>query len=119
MLMALLVFLVVGGIVGGLGFMAFKYGPGEIARRRLEFRLREVSNDQPSEEGEATVLRREADGPLPAVERAVLKTEVGSKLALLIEQSGVRTTPSAIILISFCAASAAALLTAIFVPVLF
>jgi len=118
MLLALVVFLVVGGIVGVIGFMAFKYGPGELARRRLEFRLREVATDQPKDEGEATVVRREADGPLPAVERIVLKTQAGSKLALLIEQSGVQTTPSAILLISFCLACAAALLTALFVPML-
>jgi tight adherence protein B len=119
MLLPLLVFLVVGGIVGVLAFMSFKYGPGEIARRRLELRLREVSSgDQSNEEGEATVVRREADGPLPAVERVVLKTEAGSQLALLIEQADVKTTPMAILLLSFGAACAAALLTAIFVPYL-
>src|SRR5262249_39417301 len=96
-------------------------GPGELAKRRLELRLREVSSSSDSkEEGEATatVVRREADGPLPAVERAVLKTEAGSKLALLIEQSGVETTPSAILLASVGAAAIAALLTLLFVPFL-
>jgi len=119
MLLPLLVFLVVGGIVGVLAFMGFKYGPGEIARRRLELRLREVSIDESkNEDGESTVVRREADGPLPAVDRAVLKTEVGSRLALLIEQSGVQTTPGAIIVASFGAAGGAGILAALFVPYL-
>src|SRR5262249_39435745 len=121
MMLPLLVFLVVGAIVGLLAFLGFKYGPGELAKRRLELRLREVSSSSESkEEGEApaTVVRREADGPLPAVERAVLKTEAGSKLALLIEQSGVETTPSAILLASVGAATVAALLTLLFVPFL-
>jgi len=118
MILPLLVFFVVGGIVGLLAFMGFKYGPGELAKRRLELRLREVSSPDTTDEGEATVVRREADGPLPAVERAVLKTQAGSQLALLIEQSGVQTTPGAIILFSFGAAAVAALLTALFVPYL-
>ena len=119
MLLPLLVFLVVSGIVGVLVFMAFKYGPGEIARRRLELRLREVSIDESkNDEGESTVVRRAADGPLLAVDQAVLKTEVGSRLALLIEQSGVQTTPGAIIVASFGAAGGAGILTALFVPYL-
>lgn len=118
MLLPLLVFFVVGAIVGLMGFLGFKYGPGELAKRRLELRLQEVSSPDPGDEGEATVVRREADGPLPAVERAVLKTRAGSQLALLIEQSGVQTTPGAIVVSSFGAASVAALLTALFVPYL-
>jgi tight adherence protein B len=120
MLLPLLVFLVVGGIVGVLAFMGFKYGPGELAKRRLELRLREVSSTaaDSSEDGESTVVLREADGPLPAVERAVLKTQAGSQLALLIEQSGVQTTPGAILLASLGAATVAGLLTALFVPYL-
>src|SRR5262249_23477789 len=117
MLLPLVVFLFVGVIVGLLAFMAFKYGPGELAKRRLELRLREVAGSSESnEEGEATVVRREADGPLPSVERAMLKTRAGSKMALLIEQSGVKTTPSAIILISFALAGGVGLLALLFVP---
>jgi tight adherence protein B len=118
MLLPLLVFFVVGAIVGVLGFIGFKYGPGELAKRRLELRLQEVSSSDSGDEGEATVVRREPDGPLPAIERAVLKTRAGSQLALLIEQSGVQTTPGAILVSSFGAASVAALLTAVFVPYL-
>lgn len=119
MLLALLVFAFVGCLVGGLAFLAFRYGPAAMAARRLELRLHEVSSvDGLRDDAESTVVRRTADGPLPAVERAVLKTRAGSNLALLIEQSGVKTTPGAVILISFGAATLAALATALFVPFL-
>jgi tight adherence protein B len=119
MLLPLLVFCVVGTIVGVMAFVGFKYGPEELAKRKLELRLREVSSpDTGDDDGESTVVRREADGPLPAVERAVLKTRAGSQLALLVEQSGVQTTPGAVLVWSFGLASVAALLTALFVPYL-
>ena len=43
-------------------------------------------------------MKRGAEGPLPAIDRLVAGTGAGSRLATLIEQSGVRTTPSAIVL---------------------
>jgi tight adherence protein B len=118
MLLALLVFLFVGTLVGGLGFMAFRYGPAAMAARRLELRLHEVSSVTSTDDAESTVVRRTDDGPMPAVERAVLKTRAGSNLALLIEQSGVQTTPGAVLLFSFGAASIAALAAVLFVPFL-
>jgi tight adherence protein B len=118
MLLPLVVFLFVSGLVAMLAFLGFKYGPGELAKRRLELRLREVASGggDSTDEGESTVVRREADGPLPSVERVMLKTQAGSRLALLIEQSGVKTTPSAIILASFAVAGGVGLLGIFFVP---
>jgi tight adherence protein B len=118
MLLALLVFLFVGTLVGGLGFTAFKYGPAAMAARRLELRLHEVSSVTSTDDAESTVVRRTDDGPMPVVERAVLKTRAGSNLVRLIEQSGVQTTPGAVLLFSFGAASLAALAMVLFVPFL-
>jgi tight adherence protein B len=118
MLLALLVFLFVGTLVGGLGFTAFKYGPAAMAARRLELRLHEVSSVTSTEDAESTVVRRTDDGPMPVVERAVLKTRAGSNLARLIEQSGVQTTPGAVLLFSLGAASIAGLAALLFVPFL-
>jgi tight adherence protein B len=118
MLLALLVFLFVGTLVGGLGFTAFKYGPAAMAARRLELRLHEVSSVTSTDDAESTVVRRTDDGPMPVVERAVLKTRAGSNLARLIEQSGVQTTPGAVLLFSLGAASIAALAALLFVPFL-
>ncbi len=89
-----------------------------MAARRLELRLHEVSSVTSTDDAESTVVRRTDDGPMPAVERAVLKTRAGSNLALLIEQSGVQTTPGAVLLFSFGAASIAALAAVLFVPFL-
>jgi tight adherence protein B len=89
-----------------------------MAARRLELRLHVVSSVSSTDDAESTVVRRTDDGPMPAVERAVLKTRAGSNLALLIEQSGVQTTPGAVLLFSFGAASLAALAMVLFVPFL-
>jgi len=98
MLVPSLVFmLVAGGIVGGyLGVLMVRDG---IARRRLERRLQELA--QPSAvPDESSIVLRPAEGPVPLVERAIRGTRAGSRLATLIEQAGVRTTPGAIVLIS-------------------
>ena len=115
MLLALVVFVVVGCLAGVLAFSGFKFGPAEMAKRRLELRLHDVTNDVAKDDGDPTVVRREAEGPLPAVERVVAKTQAGSKLALLIEQSGSKTTVGGVLVASIAAASLAALLTALFV----
>jgi tight adherence protein B len=89
--------LVAGGIVGGyLGVLMMRDG---VARRRLERRLQELA--QPSAvPDESSIVLRPAEGPLPLVDRALGGTRAGSRLTTLIEQSGVRTTPGAIVLIS-------------------
>jgi tight adherence protein B len=89
-----------------------------MAARRLELRLHEVSSVTSTDDTESTVVRRTDDGPMPVVERAVLKTRAGSNLARLIEQSGVQTTPGAVLLFSLGAASIAALAALLFVPFL-
>jgi tight adherence protein B len=89
-----------------------------MAARRLELRLHEVSSVTSTDDAESTVVRRTDDGPMPVVERAVLKTRAGSNLVRLIEQSGVQTTPGAVLLFSFGAASIAALAAMLFVPFL-
>jgi tight adherence protein B len=111
MLPAVLVFLFVTGIILA-GFAAATQLPGVLASRRLDRRLREVSTgvslDSPSEGSE--LVRRVDEGPLPVIDRLVARSGAGSGLARLIEQSGVRTTPSAIVLISLMAAVAGGLL---------
>jgi tight adherence protein B len=87
----------------GAGYAAIVYGPAVIARRRLELRLREVSPE--SEETEDSVVRRTQEGPLPEFERFVMRTPLGSPLASLIAQSGVKTTPGALLLFSVLSAT--------------
>jgi tight adherence protein B len=92
--------------------------PEFLAGRRLQQRLRDVSAvpTVPGDgETEAPVVRQKVEGRLPGVERLIAGTGVGSGLAKLIEQSGVRTTPGAIAMISAGTAAVAALLAMLFV----
>jgi tight adherence protein B len=80
--------------------------PGMLAARQLDRRLREVSDDVAAgdPDSEDSVLKRAAGGPLPGVDRLIARTGAGLSLSKLIDQSGVRTTPSAIVLTSVVAA---------------
>jgi tight adherence protein B len=103
MVLAILAFLVMSGLVLGAGYIAVEYGPAVIARRRLDLRLREVSSPESGDQTDS-VVRHATEGPLPALDRLVMRTPAGSALASLIAQSGVRTTPGAVLLISLLSA---------------
>jgi tight adherence protein B len=75
----------------------------------MERRLREVS-EPVADPDSTTVVMSRAEGPVPMLDRMAAATSAGGKLAALIEQSGVHTTPSAIIAISVCAAVVGGLL---------
>jgi tight adherence protein B len=98
MLAALIVFLVVAAIVGAIAHSAMKV-PGALAERRMERRLQEVSFRESGPSGQPmSFLRQKSDGPLPALGRVFGGDDSG--LARLIEQSGVNTSPSTILLVS-------------------
>jgi tight adherence protein B len=115
MLLPLLVFVLVAGAIIG-GYAAMMHLPGMLAARQLDRRLREVSDDvAPTDpNSDDSVLKRAAGGPLPGIDRLIARTGAGSWLGRLIEQSGVRTTPSAIVLTSLVAAIVAAAATWLF-----
>lgn len=96
MLAALLVFLVVAGAVIGV-YLAATRIPTAMARHRLELRLRDVA--QPFEAGDPSLIVATVAGPLPSVDRLVAGTRAGSRLARLIAQAGVRTSPGAVVII--------------------
>ena len=116
MLLYVIVFLFVTGLIVG-GYLAAV--PNNTAGRDLEKRLRDVATPSPSaaEAGMAdeSILKRVMEGPLPMLDRLVSQG-AGSRLGLLIEQSGVRTTGSAIVMISIGLAVGLGLLTYLFVP---
>ena len=70
-----------------------------------------------SEAGAETVVKSAEASPLPIIDRFVTATHAGSRLTRLIDQSGVRTTPGAIILISITLGAVAAFLALLFVRV--
>lgn len=101
MVLPVLAFLLVTGLILG-GYAVVAWLPSRRAGRQMERRLREVSlNDA----AETTVVMERRDGPLPAVDRLIHGTAAGSHLARLIEQSGVRMTPSGAILMGLGAAA--------------
>ena len=118
MLIALFVFLLGAGLVVG-GYYAISAIPGELAKRRLDRRLQDVAMPLGKEEADATILKRSAEGPLPALDRAMAKTGAGLSLARLIEQAGSKTTPSAVVTMSIAIAVGAAFVTSLFVRVPF
>jgi len=110
---ALLAFFVMTGTIVA-GYLGATYLPGKIAARRLDRRLRDVSmsgDDATTGEPHETVVKRKKDGPLPGMDRLV----AGSWLAKLIEQAGVKATPSGMMVISVGLAASAALVAALFV----
>jgi tight adherence protein B len=116
MLLPLIVFLVVVGLIVG-AYLAITALPGMMANRELDKRLRDVSFT--SADGavieDASVLRKMIEGPMPGVDRFMKASRSGSWLARLIEQSGVQTTPSAVMLVTLTGAVVVGLLTALFV----
>jgi tight adherence protein B len=116
MLLPLIVFLFVTGLIIGGYFAAFP----ATADNQLEQRLREVATPSPTapegDSSDSTVVKKAAEGPLPALDRLVAQSGAGSSLGRLIQQSGVRTTGGAIVMFSIIAAAGIGLLTAMFVP---
>jgi tight adherence protein B len=116
MMLPLIVFLFVTGLIIAAYFAA---APA-IVNRDLDRRLREVATPSPSaaEAGvsEGSIVKRMMEGPLPVLDRLAARTGSGSTLARLIEQSGVRTTSSAILMFSLCMAAGLGLLAALFAP---
>ena len=100
MLLAIGVFLIVTGIAVGIGWTISGI-PDNLAKKRLEKRLREVGSTSITPGGEAaSVVRVDEQGPLPGVQRLLGKTGAGMGLSKLIEQSGVRATTGGIVVVS-------------------
>jgi tight adherence protein B len=100
MLLALIVFGFVVALVMGT-YAAITYLPGFLASREMDRRLKDVSGVRSSAEDaleEGTVVRVEKTGPLPILDRIVSSSNLGGRLKHLIEQSGVKTTPSSIVM---------------------
>jgi tight adherence protein B len=117
MLPALAVFVLVAGAIIGV-YYAATWLPGYLAARRLDQRLHDVSfgGGEIDPKDDSTVVKHSLQGPLPAMDRALSKSGVGMGLAKLIEQSGVKTTPSAIVMVSLVVAAAAGFAARVAVP---
>jgi tight adherence protein B len=117
MLLPLLVFILVVSVVLG-GYLATTRLPAMLAARRLQSRLTDVSRDVSVADARAaneTVVKHALEGPLPAMDRVLARSAAGTRLARLIEVSGVGTTPSAIVLSAVFAGALAGFITWLFV----
>jgi tight adherence protein B len=113
MVLAILMFLVGVGVVMG-GYTLVVRVPAMLEARRLNQRLADLSAPVVIE-GEANLVKRAASGPLPAIDKLVAESKAGHGLSKLIAQSGVNTTPSAVIVMSLGAGIAASLIAMIFI----
>jgi tight adherence protein B len=99
-------FVLGAGLVFGAYFAVTKL-PGYLAQRRLNSRLEGLSRpaDVPEGADSGALVKDRTAGPLPALDRLVGGTERGSALAKFIEQSGVKISVSALILLSVVSAA--------------
>jgi len=110
---ALVVFLFVVALVMGT-YAAIIHLPGMLAAREMDQRLRDVGAQPVEAPGDAqSILREDARGPLPAIDRFMSQTGLGVGLMRLIERSGVKATPSGIVVSSLAMALTGALFAAI------
>jgi tight adherence protein B len=101
-------------IVGG--YFTVAHVPGMLAARRMDRRLRDVSIPLSEVDEEVQeIVKRRKDGPVPFIDRLLIDTWFGR----LIEQSGIKTTPSMMLLISLIASAASAAIVMLTVRVAF
>jgi tight adherence protein B len=105
MLAPVIVFFGVAGIIVGV-FLGASWFSGMLEGRKLAQRLREVG--QGPDKVDAALVMDQPNGLLPRLDGMVKRTAAGSRLARLIEQSGIQTTPTSILIMSvFCGLLAA------------
>ena len=109
---AILVFmLVAGAVIGGfLGVQALSRMRNE---RRLELRLQDVSTPVSAESTTSVVVPKD-EGRLQPIDRVLARAPGTGGLSRLVVQSGVKTTPAAVVLASLGCAAVAALGVAAF-----
>jgi len=111
-MLTILMFMIGAGTVLG-AYAAIMRLPEMNAQRQLEQRLQDVSSPLGLSDADSSVVKQKDEG---AVDRLVARTNAGSGLKRLIEQSGVKTTPGGIVTISFSLAVIAGLAVYALVP---
>jgi tight adherence protein B len=100
MLIVFAVFVFGVGAVLGLYFVATKL-PGYLAQRKIETRLSEVTTaGEPTDTDGAELVKSRHEGPLPALDRLVAGSARGNAIGKWVEQTGVKISVSALLIIS-------------------
>jgi len=97
----LMVFVLGAGAVLGIYFAITKL-PGYMAQRKLEERIGEVTSliDRDGPKDGETLVKGRHEGPLPALDRLVAGSARGSSVANWVDQTGVKISVSALLLLS-------------------
>jgi tight adherence protein B len=111
-MLTILMFMIGAGTVLG-AYAAITYLPGLTAQRRLEQRLQDMSAPLGLSDPDSSVVKSKDEG---TVDRLVARTNAGSGLKKLVEQSGVKTTPGGIVTIAFAMAVLGGLAVYVLVP---
>jgi len=110
MMLVALAFLVGVAVVMG-GYVTAARLPAQLARRRLDARLLEVTKPAEEEaEGPSKLVKDAKKGPLPGLDRYMGGTARGFALARWIEQSGVRASISSVLFMAVVSGALMALL---------
>ena len=115
MLLTVLMFAIGAGTVFA-AYAAILHVPGILAKRQLDQRLLDISTPLGASDDESSVVKQKDEGPLPAIDRMVGRTNAGVGLKKLLDQSGTKTTPGVIVAISLGLGLAAGLAAYIFIP---
>jgi tight adherence protein B len=101
-LLPIIMFIVGAGTIAG-AYALVTWLPARLAQRRIEarvaglaFALPDVADDPAS----ASILKRQASGALPLVDKLVAQMRWGTRLSNLINQSGAHVGPSTIMVLS-------------------
>jgi tight adherence protein B len=114
--MALLILVVLAFVFGTAlvlgGYLGASRVPGLRLERQLQSRLNEISQ-APEElrggEQQKELLKEPESGPLPALDRVLRGTAQGSALSKWLEQTGTKTTVSALLVIALISAGVVAM----------
>jgi len=97
---ALLMFLVGAGVVGG-GYWLATWAPGAMTKRKIDQRLGELSMPlEMAPAAESQLVKSRVTGVLPALDRLAGQTSFGGTLAALVEQAGLRMGVSTVLLLA-------------------
>jgi tight adherence protein B len=116
MLLSIAIFIIGFGAVVG-GYWAFTELPGYLAARRMNQRILDLSVSSDSPGDDASVVKKSGGGPLPGLDKLVARVGATASLGTLIEQSGLKTTASSIVLTAIVLAAVAGVATYLFVPI--
>ena len=108
LLIAIGVFILAAGLVMGFYYAAMKV-PTALVQRRVDSRLADVAKHLTPEPGLGfELVKRQNDGAMPAIDRAVAQTSAGTWVAKLIEQAGSKAGVSTVLVASLALGAAMA-----------